>query len=173
MQAQQSHTIIPQSGGVSSKAQGTELRAPPAAGRRAERKPCRVCTLEWHKTKVESKFRLRHVAPRRGKTAKLVLGEGGARFAWDRAQIRVVRGAVAGHIPRSRYRGKMLGKRRALPKPATPHPVLLPMGEGTPEQRSERATTSPLRPHPLADADTLRRKLAKASLRGEGQDEGL
>ena len=28
-------------------------------------------------------------------------------------------------------------------------------------------------PHPLADAATLRRKLAKASLRGEGQDEGV
>jgi hypothetical protein len=27
-------------------------------------------------------------------------------------------------------------------------------------------------PHPLADAATLRRKLAKARLRGEGQDEG-
>jgi hypothetical protein len=28
-------------------------------------------------------------------------------------------------------------------------------------------------PHPLADADTLSCKLAKASLRGEGQDEGV
>jgi hypothetical protein len=54
----------------------------------------------------------------------------------------------------------------------TPHPVLLPMGEGTPELSSERATPSPLRLHPLADADTLRCKLAKASLRGEGQGEG-
>ena len=34
----------------------------------------------------------------------------------------------------------------------------------------ERA--SPLHPHPLADADTLRCKLAKASLLGEGQGEG-
>ena len=31
---------------------------------------------------------------------------------------------------------------------------------------------SPLHPHPLADADTLRCKLAKASLLGEGQGEG-
>ena len=46
------------------------------------------------------------------------------------------------------------------------------MGEGTPELRSERATTSPLQLHPLADAATLRSKLAKASLRGEGQGEG-
>ncbi len=35
--------------------------------------------------------------------------------------------------------------------------------------RPERATAFPLHPHPLADADTLRCKLAKASLRGEVQ----
>ena len=44
------------------------------------------------------------------------------------------------------------------------------MGEGDPVAAVEKAF--PLRPHPLADADTLRRKLAKASLRGEGQGEG-
>ncbi len=54
----------------------------------------------------------------------------------------------------------------------TPHPVPLPLGEGTPEWRSAGATPFLLHPHSLADADTLRRKLAKASLRGEGQDEG-
>jgi len=34
------------------------------------------------------------------------------------------------------------------------------------------ATGLPLHPHPLADAATLRCKLAKASLRGEGWGEG-
>jgi hypothetical protein len=46
------------------------------------------------------------------------------------------------------------------------------MGEGTPEYGSERAAPFPLHLHPLADADTLRCKLARASLRGEGQAEG-
>jgi hypothetical protein len=55
----------------------------------------------------------------------------------------------------------------------TPHPVLLPMGEGTPEQSTERATASPLPPYPLADMASLSGKLAKPSLRGEGQGEGL
>jgi hypothetical protein len=34
------------------------------------------------------------------------------------------------------------------------------------------AISSPLHPHPLANAGTLNCKLAKASLRGEGQGEG-
>ncbi len=54
----------------------------------------------------------------------------------------------------------------------SPHPVPLPMGEGTPELALRIFRASLLQPHPLADAATLRRKLAKASLRGEGQDEG-
>ncbi len=54
----------------------------------------------------------------------------------------------------------------------SPHPVLLPMGEWTPELPAAEILASPLHPHPLADADTLRCKLAKASLRGEGQGEG-
>ena len=44
------------------------------------------------------------------------------------------------------------------------------MGDGT--CCSGRHSGSLLRPHPLADADTLKCKLAKASLLGEGQDEG-
>ncbi len=59
-----------------------------------------------------------------------------------------------------------------LTKLITPHPVPLPMGEGTPEQGEKRAAPSPLHPHPLADADTLGDKLAKASLLGEGQGVG-
>ncbi len=46
------------------------------------------------------------------------------------------------------------------------------MGEGTLLRPLRRIQASLLQPHPLADAATLRRKLAKASLRGEGQDEG-
>ena len=46
------------------------------------------------------------------------------------------------------------------------------MGEGTVELVLRIVQASLLQPHPLADAATLRRKLAKASLRGEGQDEG-
>ena len=53
---------------------------------------------------------------------------------------------------------------------ATPHPV--PLGEGTPEYPLRVIRGSLLHPHPLADADTSRCKPAKASLRGEGQDEG-
>ena len=47
----------------------------------------------------------------------------------------------------------------------SPHPVPLPMGEGTPELSLRRVQASLLQPHPLADAATLRRKLAKASWR--------
>jgi hypothetical protein len=54
----------------------------------------------------------------------------------------------------------------------SPHPVPLPMGEGTVLRAPRIIQGSPLHLHPLADADTLRRKLAKASLRGEGQGEG-
>jgi hypothetical protein len=54
----------------------------------------------------------------------------------------------------------------------SPHPVLLPMGEGTPELSAARVQAFPLQPHLLADAATLRCKLAKASMRGEGQGEG-
>ena len=53
-----------------------------------------------------------------------------------------------------------------------PHPVPLPLGEGTLKFPLRIVQGSLLHPHPLADADTLRFKLAKASLRGEGQDEG-
>jgi hypothetical protein len=38
--------------------------------------------------------------------------------------------------------------------------------------RTECATPLPLHPHPLADADRLRCKLAKARLQGEAQGEG-
>jgi hypothetical protein len=41
---------------------------------------------------------------------------------------------------------------------------------GTSSQRT--ASGLPLQPHPLADAATLRCKLARASLRGEGWGEG-
>jgi hypothetical protein len=54
----------------------------------------------------------------------------------------------------------------------SPHPVPLPMGEGTLELPPATIQGSLLQPHPLADAATLRCKLAKASLLGEGQDEG-
>ena len=53
-----------------------------------------------------------------------------------------------------------------------PHPVPLPLGEGTLLHARSPVQASLLHPHPLADADTLRCKLAKASLQGEGQDEG-
>ncbi len=53
---------------------------------------------------------------------------------------------------------------------ATPHPVPLPMGEGTVLHAPHAILPSLL--NPLADADILRGKLAKASLQGEGQDEG-
>jgi tRNA modification GTPase len=55
---------------------------------------------------------------------------------------------------------------------STPHPVPLPMGEGTVWHAPSAIQASPLHLHPLADADTLRCKLAKASLQGEGQGEG-
>ncbi len=60
-----------------------------------------------------------------------------------------------------------------------PSPCPSPHGRGDAVACSVRGfrsctvgATSLLHPHPLADADTLRCKLAKASLRGEGQDEG-
>jgi hypothetical protein len=56
-------------------------------------------------------------------------------------------------------------------KRISPHPAPLPMG--TLEFALRIVQGSLLQPHPLADAATLRRKLAKASLRGEGQDEGV
>ncbi len=46
------------------------------------------------------------------------------------------------------------------------------MGEGTPLHALTAILGSLLHPHPLADADTPRCKLAKASLLGEGHDEG-
>jgi hypothetical protein len=46
------------------------------------------------------------------------------------------------------------------------------MGEGTPELAAAGFLASPLHPHPLADADTPRCELAKASSPGEGQGEG-
>ncbi len=55
---------------------------------------------------------------------------------------------------------------------SAPHPVLLPMKEGTLEHGAERATTFPLPPHPLADAVVLSCTPAKASLLGERQGEG-
>ena len=57
-------------------------------------------------------------------------------------------------------------------KRISPHPVLLPMGEGTPELSAAEIQASLLPPHPLADAVTLLGKLAEASLLGEGQGEG-
>ena len=53
-----------------------------------------------------------------------------------------------------------------------PSPVPLPMGEGTLLHAPSAIQGSLLPPHPLADAVTLRGKLAEASLLGEGQDEG-
>ena len=52
----------------------------------------------------------------------------------------------------------------------SPHPVPLPVGEGTLEFPPQIVQGSPLRLHPLADADTLRCKLTKAGLRGEGRE---
>ena len=60
----------------------------------------------------------------------------------------------------------------AMSDASAPHPVPLPMGEGTLELSPRVIQGSLLQPHPLADAATLRCKLAKASLRGEGQGEG-
>ena len=60
----------------------------------------------------------------------------------------------------------------ALNEGLAPHPVPLPMGEGTLEFSLQVVQGSLLQPHPLADAAALRCKLAKAGLRGEGQDEG-
>jgi len=53
-----------------------------------------------------------------------------------------------------------------------PHPQADAAGEGTPELPAAEILASPLQPHLLADAATLRCKLAKASLRGEEQGEG-
>jgi hypothetical protein len=58
------------------------------------------------------------------------------------------------------------------PNASAPHPVPLPMGEGTLELSLRTIQGSLLQLHPLADAATQRCKLAKASLRGEGQGEG-
>ena len=57
--------------------------------------------------------------------------------------------------------GVVAGKTRI-----TPHPVPLPQGEGTVLDAPSVILGSLLRPHPLADADTLRCKLAKASFAG-------
>ena len=62
--------------------------------------------------------------------------------------------------------------RRILSKRNTPHPVPLPSGEGMVLQAPRHVQASLLPPHPLADAVTPSGKLAKASLLGEGQDEG-
>jgi len=69
-------------------------------------------------------------------------------------------------VPRRRLLDREMNGRRS------PHPVLLPLGEGTVLQAPSAIQASPLYLHPLADADTLRCKLAKASLLGEGQGEG-
>ena len=65
------------------------------------------------------------------------------------------------HKPSSRNR--LIGSLNRCKRP--PHPNPLPKGRG-----SCRRPLS--QPHPLADVATLRCKLAKASLRGEGQNEG-
>ncbi len=54
----------------------------------------------------------------------------------------------------------------------SPHPVPLPLGEGTVLRAPRTIQASLLHLHPLADADTQDGKLAKASLLGEGQDDG-
>ena len=60
-----------------------------------------------------------------------------------------------------------------IPRLAAFEPLAaLPMGEGTLPRAQSVIQASLLHPHPPADADTLRCKLAKASLRGEGQDDG-
>jgi hypothetical protein len=74
--------------------------------------------------------------------------------------------------PRSLHKGTDLSPVGVMNGRISPHPVPLPMGEGTLEFPLRIFRASLLQPHPLADAATLRRKLAKASLRGEGQDEG-
>ena len=66
--------------------------------------------------------------------------------------------------------GASLAKDGVMREGITPHPVLLPMGEGTPEMPAARVLASPLPcPHSLANADANSCKLAKASLlRGTG-----
>ena len=89
------------------------------------------------------------------------------------ARCTAVRGDASARLfSRLAYAGDVLAQGLPLTEGISPHPVPLPMGEGTPELRSAGAAPSLLHPHPLADADTLRGKLAGASLRGEGQDEG-
>ena len=56
-----------------------------------------------------------------------------------------------------------------MTKRDAPHPVPLPVGEGT---AFRGRSLLPLPPHPLADAGTQSCKLAKASLLGEGWGEG-
>ena len=51
-------------------------------------------------------------------------------------------------------------------------PSLCPSLHGRGDALSTAASELPLQLHPLADAATLRCKLAKASLRGEGWGEG-
>ena len=54
-----------------------------------------------------------------------------------------------------------------------PSPCPSPRGEREPSNKPRGEFWRPFsHPHPLADADTQRGKLAKASLRGEGQGEG-
>ena len=79
------------------------------------------------------------------------------------------------------WRRIRIGKCAVLPRVEgyNPSPCPSPPGRGNAVACSVRSfgsctvdAKSLLLPHPLTDADTLRRKLAKASLRGEGQDEG-
>ena len=64
-------------------------------------------------------------------------------------------------------------KRRGVSHGHYPSPCSSPHGRGNARILAAGRSGVPLQPHPLADAATLRCKLAKASLRGEGQDEGV
>ena len=67
--------------------------------------------------------------------------------------------------------GSAAGRAPGSKSPLTP--ALSPRGEGAGRSALESVQRSFSQPHPLADAATLRCKLAKASLPGEGQDEGV
>ena len=118
--------------------------------------------------------RLRERKARYGKPFALMARdlEAIARYAELGEAERTLLASVAAPIAILRCKPSQFTPDGVMNERLSPHPVPLPLGEGTPEWCSERAAPSPLHLHPLADADTLRRKLAKASLRGEGQGEG-
>ena len=118
--------------------------------------------------------RLRERKARYGKPFALMARDldGIADYAELGEAERALLASVAAPIAILRRWPSQLAAAGAMNEGISPHPVLLPMGEGTPELPAAEILASPLHPHPLADADTLRCKLALASLRGEGQGEG-